>query len=115
MRIGASPDTGCLPGGLVQSTLAPLLLRAPGDGQLYPQNMTWPFTPPIKPMKAKVKVDPPQGEGWVYEPKWDGFRMIAYGGDTLRLDSRNGKDLLRYFPELRPALGALASGTVIDG
>ncbi len=67
-------------------------------------------------MKAKVKVDPPSGEGWVYEPKWDGFRMIAYRSeDDVRMDSRNGKTLLRYFPELRPALEQLPAGTVVDG
>ena len=76
---------------------------------------TWPFTPPIKPMKARVRATPPTGEGWMYEPKWDGFRMVAYGGDEVRLDSRNGKTLLRYFPELRPALDQLPSGTVVDG
>ena len=71
--------------------------------------------PPIKPMMARVRETPPGGEGWVYEPKWDGFRMIAYSGDPPRLDSRNGKTLLRYFPELRPALDRLAPGTVVDG
>lgn len=71
--------------------------------------------PPIKPMMARVRERPPEGEGWVYEPKWDGFRMIAYSGDPPRLDSRNGKALLRYFPELRPALAGLAPGTVVDG
>ena len=77
--------------------------------------MTWPFNPPIKPMKAKVKVDPPTGNGWVYEPKWDGFRVITYGGEEIRMDSRNGKNLLRYFPELRPSLEQLPTGTVVDG
>ena len=51
----------------------------------------------------------------MYEPKWDGFRMIAYGGEEVRLDSRSGKSLLRYFPELRPALDRLPPGTVVDG
>lgn len=51
----------------------------------------------------------------MYEPKWDGFRMIAFGGEEVRLDSRSGKDLLRYFPELRPALDRLPPGTVVDG
>jgi ATP-dependent DNA ligase len=77
--------------------------------------MSYPFTPPIKPMKAKVRATPPEPPGWIYEPKWDGFRMIAYGGDDARLDSRNGKPLLRYFPELRPALAQLPEGTVVDG
>ena len=75
----------------------------------------FPFTDPIRPMKARVRENPPEPPGWVYEPKWDGFRMIAWSGPAPRLESRNGKDLLRYFPELRPALAELAEGTVLDG
>ena len=74
-----------------------------------------PFSPPIKPMKARVRGTPPEPPGWVYEPKWDGFRAVAWGGSDSRLDSRNGKPLLRYFPELQPALQQLPSGTVVDG
>lgn len=77
--------------------------------------MTWPLIPPIKPMKARVAPKPPRGKGWMYEPKWDGFRMIAYGGEQVRLDSRNGKTLLRYFPELRPSIEMLPPGTIVDG
>ena len=69
----------------------------------------------IKPMKARVRETPPEPPGWVYEPKWDGFRMIAWGGERPRLESRNGKDLLRYFPELRAALDELPDGSVLDG
>lgn len=76
---------------------------------------SWPFDPPLKPMKAKVRVNPPEPPGWIYEPKWDGFRVIAWSGDSPRLDSRNGKPLLRYFPELEPALAQLPPGTVVDG
>ena len=75
----------------------------------------WPFASPIKPMKARVRETPPQGEGWVYEPKWDGFRAVAWGGTEPKLESRNGKPLLRYFPELLPALEQLPAGTVVDG
>jgi ATP-dependent DNA ligase len=75
----------------------------------------FPFTDPIKPMKARVRASPPEGPDWVYEPKWDGFRMIAWAGGEPRLESRNGKDLLRYFPELDPALAELPPGTVVDG
>jgi ATP-dependent DNA ligase len=75
----------------------------------------FPFQEPIKPMKARVKESPPQPPGWVYEPKWDGFRMIAWAGPDPRLESRNAKDLLRYFPELQPALEQLPGGTVVDG
>ncbi len=55
----------------------------------------------------------PEGD-WAYEPKWDGFRSVAWSGD-IRLDSRNLKPLLRYFPELRPSLEGLPEGTVVDG
>jgi ATP-dependent DNA ligase len=74
-----------------------------------------PFSDSIKPMKARVLKNPPQPPGWVYEPKWDGFRMVAWAGAEPRLESRNGKDLLRYFPELLPALQQLPPGTVVDG
>ena len=47
----------------------------------------WPFAPPIKPMKARVRETPPHGEGWVYEPKWDGFRAVAWGGTEPKLES----------------------------
>jgi ATP-dependent DNA ligase len=66
-------------------------------------------------MKAKVRVVPPEPPGWVYEPKWDGFRMIAWSGADPRIDSRNGKPLLRYFPELQAAMAQLPAGTVVDG
>lgn len=64
-------------------------------------------------MEAKTTEKWPEGE-FAYEPKWDGFRAVAWGGD-LRLDSRNQKPLLRYFPELVPALERLPHGTVVDG
>lgn len=75
--------------------------------------MTWPFDPPITPMEAKVRTSWPR-DGWVYEPKWDGFRAVAWSGDG-RLDSRNQRPLLRYFPELQAALDQLPAGTVVDG
>ena len=77
-----------------------------------------PFDLPVRPMKARVRETPPSGEGWAYEPKWDGFRAVAFGGgaeDAVGMFSRNGRDLLRYFPELRPALRGLPPGTVLDG
>jgi ATP-dependent DNA ligase len=70
-------------------------------------------------MEAEVADELPPPPGWSYEPKWDGFRAIAWsvsgGADGPRLDSRNAKPLLRYFPELRRALQALPPGTVTDG
>jgi len=64
-------------------------------------------------MEAKVRDDLPEGE-WAYEPKWDGFRAVAWSA-PIRLDSRNHKTLLRYFPELRQSIEALPGGTVVDG
>ncbi|MGH8907145.1 MAG: ATP-dependent DNA ligase [Egibacteraceae bacterium] len=73
-----------------------------------------PFDPPIVPMEARVRAQLPDPPGWAYEPKWDGFRAIAWGG-LGRLDSRKQRPLLRYFPELAPALDALPAGAVVDG
>lgn len=75
----------------------------------------WPFAPPRVPMEAKVSESLPGPPGWAYEPKWDGFRMLAWSGPDVRLESRNGKPLLRYFPELASALRDLPGGTVVDG
>jgi len=63
--------------------------------------MALPLAPPVLPQLAKSAKALPQGEQWCYEPKWDGFRCIAFvdGGD-VHLQSRNGKPLTRYFPEL---------------
>lgn len=75
---------------------------------------SWPFAPPISTMEARVKEAPPEPPGWRYEPKWDGFRAVSWS-DDIRLDSRNQKPLLRYFPELEQPLRQLPSGTVVDG
>ena len=74
----------------------------------------WPFEPPITPMEARVRESWPEPPGWAYEPKWDGFRAVAWS-DPVRLDSRNQRPLLRYFPELASALEQLPKGTVVDG
>lgn len=59
----------------------------------------------------------PKGEGWVYEPKWDGFRCIAFrDGDHIELQSKSLQPLARYFPELVEVLGSLkAERFVLDG
>jgi ATP-dependent DNA ligase len=63
--------------------------------------MALPLSPPVLPQLAKTARTLPTGDGWAYEPKWDGFRAIAFvdGGD-VQLQSRNGRPLTRYFPEL---------------
>ena len=64
--------------------------------------MALPLRPPLLPQLAKSQKTLPKGDGWVYEPKWDGFRAIAFvDGDDVHLQSRNGKPLTRYFPELK--------------
>ena len=63
--------------------------------------MTLPLRPPIEPQLALSRKQLPTGEGWAYEPKYDGFRSIAFvDGDELFLQSRSGRPLARYFPEL---------------
>ena len=74
--------------------------------------MALPLRPPVLPQLAKSQKSLPEGDGWVYEPKWDGFRSIAFvDGDTVHLQSRNGKPLTRYFPELAFPAGRY----VLDG
>jgi ATP-dependent DNA ligase len=61
-----------------------------------------PLKPPVLPQLARSRDKLPAGDGWAYEPKWDGFRSIAFvDGHDVHLQSRNGRDLTRYFPELR--------------
>jgi ATP-dependent DNA ligase len=63
--------------------------------------MALPLKPPVKPQLALSRKELPEGEDWVYEPKYDGFRAIAFvDGDDLYLQSRGGRPLRRYFPEL---------------
>ncbi len=74
--------------------------------------MALPLQPPVAPQLARPRATLPEGEGWAYEPKWDGFRAIAFvDGDDVYLQSRNGKPLSRYFPEVSFAPGRY----VVDG
>ncbi len=68
-------------------------------------------------MLAKAAAEVPVGEGWRYEPKWDGFRCIVFrDGDRIELASRNERPFTRYFPELlAPLLAALPDRCVVDG
>jgi len=64
--------------------------------------VTLPLQPPVLPQLARPAKALPRGAGWVYEPKWDGFRALAFvDGGEVYLQSRNGRPLTRYFPELR--------------
>jgi ATP-dependent DNA ligase len=63
--------------------------------------VTLPLAPPIKPQLALTRKELPRGEEWAYEPKFDGFRAIVFvDGDETYIQSRGGKALARYFPEL---------------
>lgn len=79
--------------------------------------MTLPLKQPYLPMEAKSVEQLPAGDAWQYEPKWDGFRCIAFrDGATVDLQSKSGQPLGRYFPEVVEALGKLkAKQFVIDG
>src|SRR6476469_8682104 len=71
---------------------------------------------PFPPMEADLVRELPDGDGWQYEPKWDGFRGVLENiGPELALWSRNGRPLLRYFPELRPLGELLPPRSVLDG
>ena len=82
------------------------------------ESVDLPVQPPIEPMLAKAQTKVPDEAGvWSYEPKWDGFRALVFrdGGDVV-LQSRNGKDLGRYFPELLDALrDEVAPRCALDG
>lgn len=74
--------------------------------------MALPLTPPVEPQLARSAKTLPEGEQWSYEPKFDGFRALAFvDGEDVVLQSRGSKPLGRYFPELSFAAGRY----VIDG
>ena len=79
--------------------------------------MTLPFAPPVEPMLAKAASTLPEGDGWLFEPKWDGFRALVFrDGDEVYTQSRDLKPLDRYFPELEaPFLAQLPERCVLDG
>ena len=76
-----------------------------------------PISPPFPPAECKSVSEIPTGEGWLYEPKWDGFRCLAFReGKQVQLQSKAGQPLHRYFPELVEALSALPHEQfVLDG
>jgi ATP-dependent DNA ligase len=76
-----------------------------------------PVTPPLLPMLAKRVDAIPDGPDWLFEPKWDGFRVLVFrDGDDLFIQSRDSKPLQRYFPDLTaPLLAELPERCVLDG
>src|SRR5437868_15447418 len=79
--------------------------------------MTLPIQPPFPPMEAKRVDKIPAGDHWQFEPKWDGFRAIAFrDGDEIALQSKAGQPLARYLPEVVEAWrGTRAKTFVLAG
>ena len=73
--------------------------------------------PPLPPMEARLVEEIPTDAGWQYEPKWDGFRCLAFrDGKQTYLQSKNGQPLARYFPDVAAALTRLPEQRfVVDG
>ncbi len=90
--------------------------REPRAAEALP-TLRLPLQPPIEPMLAQLTRELPSGDGWYFEPKWDGFRaLVFWDGQELLIQSRDLKPLGRYFPELSAAFTEqLPAGTVIDG
>ena len=79
---------------------------------------TAPVTFPVQPVKPTTSAELPVGKPgkWSYEPKFDGFRCVAFAsGDRVRLQSRQQRGLTRYFPEIAAAVGDLDVDVVLDG
>jgi ATP-dependent DNA ligase len=76
-----------------------------------------PVNPPVLPMLAKRVDAMPDGDAWIFEPKWDGFRALVFkDGDEIQIQSRDSKPLNRYFPDVVEALSAqLPARCVLDG
>jgi ATP-dependent DNA ligase len=76
-----------------------------------------PVNPPVLPMLAKRLEELPPGDGWIFEPKWDGFRALIFrDGDEVFIQSRDEKPLNRYFPELLdPLRSTLPARCALDG
>src|SRR5437660_7616362 len=85
--------------------------------QTLPNTMSLPIKKTYRPMEAQPATALPKGPQWQYEPKWDGFRCLAFrDGKRVELVSKSGKPLTRYFPELVHALSIIkAERFVLDG
>src|SRR5690348_1781374 len=79
--------------------------------------MVMPIDPSLAPMEARPVTVLPSGDRWRYEPKWDGFRCLAFrDAGTIELRSKSGQSLNRYFPDIEQGLGELtATRFVLDG
>ena len=77
--------------------------------------MALPLKPPVSPQLALSRKELPEGDEWIYEPKFDGFRVIAFvDGEQVYLQSRGAKPLRRYFPELEFPPGEMERGIYLS-
>src|SRR4030095_8773819 len=89
---------------------------APMTDDAPPIKLNLPVRPPLTPMKAKHVAALPDGAGWQVEPKWDGFRALAFrDGKEVYLSSRNELPLGRYFPEVEEAGGGDGTRHIVTG
>ena len=93
---------------------APFRARPAAPGEI---SVTLPIEPPVEPMLALSVGEIPVGPEWQYEPKWDGFRCLAFrDGERVFLQSKSGQPFARYFPEIVEAVAAVpAARFVLDG
>src|SRR5262245_35669912 len=108
-RSGPGPVPGC--------PATPVRVRPAPARRGIVRRMRLPFEPPVEPMLAKASDGLPDGDGWLFEPKWDGFRALVFrDGDEIYTQSRDLKPLDRYFPELAEPLKAnIPERCVLDG
>src|SRR5690349_5009997 len=87
------------------------------QGTVIREPATFAIAPPIEPMLAKLTEGIPTGDGWLYEPKWDGFRAICFrAADDVYVSSRKELPFSRYFPDVVEALKTLdEQRLVLDG
>lgn len=72
--------------------------------------LTLPIQPPYPVMDAQLVDAVPEGPQWQYEPKWDGFRCLAFrDGESIELQAKSGKSLTRYFPDIRELLKSVSA------
>ena len=91
--------------------------RGPEPARYSIESVNLPVNPPVLPMLSKRIDELPAGDTWIFEPKWDGFRALVFRDrDEILIQSRDGKSLNRYFPELLGPLQAqLPARCVLDG
>lgn len=125
-RIGTDPSAGTMPdeASAPPATLEPRRLRNGADrlgahrfGARRIGLASLPVPPGTPPMEAHLADALPDDPGWQFEPKWDGFRCLAYrAGPQVELQSKSGQSLARYFPDMVAALRNLpVSRFVLDG